>query len=110
MNRRTGKAISGIPCLEQSIEDILSTRIGSRIMRKNYGSRIYDFIDAPINQVTTILIYAAIAEALFVWEPRIEILKIQASIKKPGQWTFDLTFNYLASGQKITSEGIEVSL
>ncbi|WP_375666036.1 MULTISPECIES: GPW/gp25 family protein, partial [unclassified Bartonella] len=49
MDRTTGKPLTGIDHLRQSILDILSTRIGSRVMRRDYGSRVAELIDAPVN-------------------------------------------------------------
>ena len=37
MNRNTGKAITGVAHLTQSVADILLTPIGSRVMRRGYG-------------------------------------------------------------------------
>ena len=36
--------------IDQSIGDILSTPIGTRVMRPDYGSRIPRLVDRPINQ------------------------------------------------------------
>lgn len=38
MNSETGKTISGIEHLKQSIVDILTTPVGTRVMRRDYGS------------------------------------------------------------------------
>jgi phage baseplate assembly protein W len=38
MNRNTGRKLSGVDHLRQSIVDILTTPIGSRVMRRDYGS------------------------------------------------------------------------
>ena len=49
MDRRTGKPLSGLDHLRQSIEDILATPVGSRRMRPEYGSQIRRFVDLPVN-------------------------------------------------------------
>jgi Bacteriophage baseplate protein W len=36
----TGKNISGLAHLRQSVRDILSTPIGTRVLRRDYGSRL----------------------------------------------------------------------
>jgi phage baseplate assembly protein W len=53
----------------QSIRDILSTPLGSRLMRRRYGSQLYALIDAPMNSLTIVRCFVAIATAL---EPRLE--------------------------------------
>ena len=40
MNRETGKLVDNTEHLKQSIRDILSTRIGTRVMLREYGSNI----------------------------------------------------------------------
>ena len=71
LNQQTGTLLTGVPHLQQSIRDILTTPIGSRVMRRNYGSRLYELIDGPIHPGLFVLLYAATAEALAEWEPRI---------------------------------------
>ena len=44
MDRETGKSLSGIEHLRQSIRDILTTPIGSRVMRRDYGSRLFELL------------------------------------------------------------------
>lgn len=90
MNRYTGGAISTLEHIRQSIGDILTTRIGTRVMRREYGSQLVDLIDQPANATTRLLAYAAIAMALMRWEPRIRISKVQITdVTLAGQ--FELT-------------------
>lgn len=77
MNRQTGGALSETAHIGQSIADILTTPLGSRIQRREYGSLVPDLVDAPGNRQTLILIYAAIATALLRWEPRISLQRVQ---------------------------------
>ena len=64
MNAETGRELTGLEYLKQSIADILNTPIGSRVMRRDYGSRLFELIDAPINRSTVVDIVAETAEAL----------------------------------------------
>ncbi|MDR8014104.1 GPW/gp25 family protein [Ectopseudomonas guguanensis] len=77
MNRETGTAISDLDHLKQSIADILGTRIGSRLARREYGSNVPDLIDEPFHGATTLRLYAATAMALMRWEPRLRITRVQ---------------------------------
>jgi phage baseplate assembly protein W len=76
MNRETGKAVSDADHLRQSIRDILSTRIGTRTMLRDYGSNIPELVDLPINQTTIAAIKADVINALNVWEPRMRVNKV----------------------------------
>jgi Phage baseplate assembly protein W len=76
MDRTTGAAISDIEDVRQSIADILWTPLGSRVARRDYGSRLPDMIDQPANQANRTLMYAAVATALRRWEPRITLKRV----------------------------------
>lgn len=104
----TGKPLDGRDHLRQSIRDILTTPIGSRVMRRDYGSRLFELIDAPMNRSTLLDIYAATAEAIARWEPRFKLQTVKAASAAPGAVTLDMTGEYLPDGQVITLDGIEV--
>lgn len=108
-NALTGKRLSGFDHLRQSITDILTTPLGSRVMRRDYGSRLFELIDQPINRGTLAAIYAATVEALARWEPRVQITQVRASAAEPGKVTLDVIGIYLPDGKSITMEGIIVS-
>lgn len=79
MNRTNGSAIGDLDHLHQSVSDILTTPIGSRVMRRDYGSQIMELIDQPFNGTTKLRAYAAIAMGLMRWEPRLSISRVQIS-------------------------------
>lgn len=86
MNGQTGEPIEGDAHLRQSIRDILATPIGSRVMRRDYGSRVMNLVDRPLNASTIAEIQAAIAMALTTQEPRIRLTRIQVDVSNddPG--------------------------
>jgi len=104
----TGKEISGKDHLRQSVRDILTTPIGSRALRREYGSQLYELIDAPLNRSTVMDLIAATADALQRWEPRFKLTSVQVASSRPGAVTLDLTGVYLPDGQVVTLDGIEV--
>jgi phage baseplate assembly protein W len=71
--------------LKQSIADILNTPIGSRVMRRDYGSRLFELIDAPINRSTVVDIVAETAEALMKWEDRLVVSAVDVTGAVVGQ-------------------------
>ena len=79
MNRHTGNALDELGHMRQSIEDILTTPIGSRVMRRAYGSQLFELIDQPLNDHTRLRAYAATALALMRWEPRLRLTRIRLS-------------------------------
>ncbi len=77
MNRETGADISELDHIGQSISDILTTRIGTRIMRREYGSLLPELVDHPFNDATRLRLYAGTVMALMRWEPRISLSRVQ---------------------------------
>ncbi|MCQ4319723.1 GPW/gp25 family protein [Stutzerimonas stutzeri] len=90
MSRTTGRALSDTAHLAQSIGDILTTPLGSRVMRREYGSLLPDLIDAPLNDTTRLQAYAAVAIALMRWEPRIRLSRVSLAIEKGGSAVLDV--------------------
>lgn len=104
----TGKELSGVEHLRQSVRNILTTPLGSLVLLREYGSQLPRLVDAPLNRSTVMDIYAATADALARWEPRLHVTKVSAAIPAPGVITVDVTGVYLPEGRVITLEGIEV--
>lgn len=79
MDRHTGAAIAGTDHLNQSIDDILSTPLGTRIGRRDYGSLVPQQLDQPNNPAGRIRIFAAAAQALMRQEGRARISRVALS-------------------------------
>ena len=77
MTRETGGVLGDVAHISQSIADILTTRLGTRVMRREYGSLLPELVDQPFNDTTRIRVYAATAMALMSWEPRIRLSRVQ---------------------------------
>jgi len=103
MDARTGKALNGDAHLAQSVADILSTPVGTRIMRRDYGSRVPDLIDAPANAATRVQLYAATATALMRWEPRITLTRVALSVidALQGRWVLSLAGTRTDTGEPV---------
>ncbi|HEJ7011152.1 TPA: GPW/gp25 family protein [Serratia marcescens] len=74
----------------QSANDILLTPIGSRIMRRNYGSLVPDLLDSPQNDVTRLQLMSATVIALAAWEPRLALDTINISYSPTGTVTAEM--------------------
>lgn len=107
-NKSTGKPLDGLDHLRQSIHDILTTPIGSRVMRRDYGSNLFKLIDAPMNRGTILQLFAATAQAIAKWEPRFAVEKVSIVEATPGAVTIDVTGLYKPDGKTITLDGIVV--
>ncbi|WP_462402177.1 GPW/gp25 family protein [Pseudomonas sp. Marseille-QA0332] len=99
LDRRTGQPISGLDHLRQSIEDILTTPIGSRRMRPEYGSQLRRYVDLPVNEGWKSAVQAEVARALGRWEPRLQLERVKVTAVVDGQITLQLTGQYLGQAQ-----------
>jgi phage baseplate assembly protein W len=59
--------------IDQAIAIILSTAIGTRVMRPTFGCRLHELIFAPNNNETMAEARRYVEEALVMWEPRIQV-------------------------------------
>jgi phage baseplate assembly protein W len=84
VDRGDGRRLGDNAHLAQSVADILTTPIGTRVMRRDYGSMLTDLIDQPANSITRQLIFAASAVALSRWEPRLALRKVGISTDNRG--------------------------
>lgn len=84
MSRETGKLLGFDEHLHQSIFDILMTPLGSRLIRRDYGSLLPYLLDTPITATTKIKMMAAIATALIKWEPRIKVRAVRLFLMDNG--------------------------
>lgn len=111
IDARTGAALTGIGHLRQSIGDVLATRIGTRVMRREYGSRLPDLVDAPLNDGLRAAVVAATVEALRRWEPRIRVRRVRvaaAAPAAPARVHLDLEGEHVPDGLPVALAGIPV--
>jgi phage baseplate assembly protein W len=80
--------------IEQAIQIILGTIPGERIMRPEFGSRIHELVFAPDNASTRRLAAYYVEEALDRWEPRIDIVEVNAGSdpNRPGVLLIEIQY------------------
>lgn len=70
-----------------SITQIVMTRLGERLMLPQFGSRIFELIGEPLNQVFEYLVQQYLTNALIQWEPRARIANVSFLYGQDGQGT-----------------------
>jgi phage baseplate assembly protein W len=92
MDNRTGRTISGVQWLQRAAMDVLTTPLGSRPMRRDYGSEVPELIDQPDNAATRVRVYAASAQALMRWLPQLQIHSVALfSGEREGQAVLEIS-------------------
>jgi Bacteriophage baseplate protein W len=76
--------VSGDDSVRQAVLLLLSTRPGERVMRPAYGCDLNSLVFAPNDDTTAALAIHHVRRALLQWEPRVDILTLDAQ-RDPGQ-------------------------
>ncbi|EBR4476840.1 baseplate assembly protein [Salmonella enterica] len=84
IDRHTGKTLTDADHIRQSIQDIITTPTGTRVMRRDYGSLISELIDAPVNDALPLQLMAAIFDAIIHQENRVTVTEIQLRRSENG--------------------------
>ena len=95
LNAATGGILTGWPHVVQSLQDIFTTRFGTRVMREWYGSFVPNLLGRNItpNEVTPW--FVAVTSAIEQWEPRYRITRIQVlEVTRDGQLHFFMEGEY----------------
>ena len=99
VDQHTGEWLSGWAHCVQSIQIILTTRIGARIWRRTFGAAVQSIQDANAHPRTLVEFYRSVAEALDKWEPGYKLDTIE--LKKSGRdgvFHFNMTGTYYPNG------------
>ena len=95
LNAETGGVLTGWAHVVQSLQDIFTTRFGTRVMREWYGSFVPNLLGRTItpNEVTPW--FAAVTSAIEQWEPRYRVTRIEVlKVTRDGQLHFYLEGEY----------------
>jgi phage baseplate assembly protein W len=66
--------------IHQSIQIILGTNPGERVMRPDFGAGLNTFVFEPVNTTTIALVRDRVRGALIDWEPRIDVLEVLVTV------------------------------
>jgi len=88
--------------IEAAILIILSTSKGERVMRPEFGSSISEMVYRPNNATTAGLLAYHVREALARWEPRIELMEVDArpNPQEPSQVLIDISYRVKATNDE----------
>ena len=74
---RTGKVLTGIPHLQQSLGKIWGTRIDTRVMRLSFGSNLRSLLSEDLSPSIALLIYNELYGSAAKWEPEYALTQLQ---------------------------------
>lgn len=74
----------GPASLDRAITLVLMTAPGERLMRPQFGCRIWDLLFEPITPNLVGLVRQAVRDALAQWEPRVDVEDVRP-VQDPGE-------------------------
>ncbi|HEX9076269.1 MAG TPA: GPW/gp25 family protein [Anaerolineae bacterium] len=80
--------------VRQAILLLLSTVPGERVMRPDYGSSLHQLVFSPNDDTTAGLAIYSVRRALELWEPRIDILGLDARRDEESPERLDIILDY----------------
>lgn len=95
MDAATGKPLTGLEHVRQSIRRIIQTQLGRRIQRRHYGTDLMSLVSAPGNPAMRLKVIGAIAGAILKWEPRVKISHILFHVDSDGRAIVKTFCSYL---------------
>jgi len=73
-----GSVVMGVDDVDQCIAIILTTPKGSDVLRPTFGTDLWKYIDAPINQAGPAVV-REVTQSITQWEPRVKVLSVRTT-------------------------------
>ncbi|HBA8284312.1 TPA: hypothetical protein J1088_003154 [Escherichia coli] len=89
-------------CYLVGLAVILRTPVGSRVMRRDYGSLLASMIDQPQTPALELQIKVACYMAVLKWEPRVTLSSVTTARSFDGRMTVTLTGQHNDTGQPLS--------
>ncbi len=80
--------------IDQSLEILLSTRVGERILEPRYGCDLTRFIFEPLDTTMATYVKELIRNSILYFEPRIKLEKVELAVV-PDSGRLDIHLTYL---------------
>ncbi len=94
--------VSGADDIEQSLEILLSTRLGERVMRPDFGCDLQHVMFEEIDQGLLNTLNSLISDAILYHEPRITLdrLDVSESEREPGLLLISLDYTIRSTNSR----------
>jgi phage baseplate assembly protein W len=92
----------GADDIDASIRMAIITAPGERVMRPQFGCRIWDLLFEPINANTLGLMTEAVRETVSQWEPRVDLeeVVVEPDPASPARVIIDLRYRVRATNDR----------
>jgi phage baseplate assembly protein W len=87
--------VGGDVNVEQSLQILLLTELGERVMRPDFGCKAPRLVFAPGSTQYLGLLETTVREAVRDWEPRVELEEVRAEVDPEDETRVNVAINYL---------------
>lgn len=88
------KVADGVDKVKMAIIQILGTKIGSRVIDRDFGSDTRGLIFTPIDQLSAIRLRLATIDAIQKWEKRVELLNVEVSLDRVKEGVLEIGIEF----------------
>ncbi|MBI3135492.1 MAG: GPW/gp25 family protein [Bacteroidetes bacterium] len=93
--------VSGVEDINQSLQILLSTALGERVKREDYGAKLDNFVFEPANTGNLAAMKNIVEKSILLGEPRIELNDILlVSDENEGLINIDIRYTILATNSR----------
>ena len=89
--------------IQQAIEVILRTAPGERVTRPDFGCGIHDLVFESLSNDMLGRVISAVSEALATWEPRIDVLDVNAQqdADQPNRLLIEIDYQVRSTNSRL---------
>jgi phage baseplate assembly protein W len=80
--------------IRKSLQILLSTRVGERLMQPKYGCNLDDLIFEPLNTTVKTYISGLVKQAILIYEPRIQLNDVTIGAENELAGRVDLNVDF----------------
>jgi len=80
--------------IHQSLQILLSTAVGERVMQPKYGCNLNDLLFEPLNTTVRTYIRGLVKKAILIYEPRIQLNDVAIEMLDAPSGRVDLVVDY----------------
>ena len=93
--------VEGLDGIRQALRLLLTTRPGDRVMRPTYGCALDQLLFEPNDDTTAGLALHFVRQAIALWEPRVEVLHLDAAPSDSDPPRLDIHLEYRVVGSRM---------
>ncbi len=92
--REEVEMVTEVDDINQSLEIILSTRLGERIMRPEFGCNLEELLFSPIDLTLTTFISDLVTRAITLYEPRVDLNRVNIDTSENLEGVVNIEVDY----------------